>query len=172
MKYAFVDNIKTEAKPSLIGKCINCGNDVRSYCGTQIVHHWKHINLGECDDWYERETEWHRNWKNKFDISCQEIIKFDLSTKEKHIADIYLQKKDLVIEFQHSPIKIEEIKARESFYDRMIWVIDLSSNMKNIEFYKHKEEIRSLFSRYPCTSSLLTVLLQIFPERLFVSSAG
>ena len=59
MKYALVDEIKTEAKPGLIGRCISCGSEVRSYCGKQMVHHWKHINLSKCDNWYERETEWH-----------------------------------------------------------------------------------------------------------------
>mgnify|MGYP000917415356 FL=1 len=147
MKFAYVDNIKTEAKPNLTGLCISCAKDVRSYCGDQIIHHWKHINLSECDFWYERETEWHRNWKNHFDISYQEIVKFDTNTKEKHIADIYLPQKDLVIEFQHSAVEIDEIKARELFYNRMIWVIDLTSVKNNIEFHKDKNDLKFLFDK-------------------------
>lgn len=30
----------------------------------------------------------------------------------------------LVIEFQHSPIKPEEMQSREEFYDEMVWVVD------------------------------------------------
>lgn len=146
MKFAYVNNIKSEAKPNLIGKCIVCGNDVRSYCGGQIIHHWKHINLFNCDSWYERETEWHKNWKNYFDKSYQEIVKFDKILDEKHIADIYLPHKDLVIEFQHSPIEIKEIKAREDFYNKMLWVIDLTQT-KNIEIFKTKNELNILFNK-------------------------
>lgn len=140
MKFAILDGKRIEAQPNLIAKCLNCGEGVRSYCGEQIVHHWKHIKLSNCDDWYERETEWHREWKNKFDNSYQEIIRFDSETNEKHIADIYNDKKNVVIEFQHSPINTKEIKSRELFYDRMIWVIDLIPFNKNLQIIKNKSQ--------------------------------
>ena len=131
MKFALLNGNKTEAKPNLIAECLNCGKQVRSYCGEQIIHHWKHISLSECDDWYESETEWHREWKNHFDNSYQEVIKFNELTNEKHIADVYNSVKNVVLEFQHSPIEIKEIEAREIFYDRMICIINLISIKKN-----------------------------------------
>ncbi len=147
MKFALLEGKRTEAQPNLVAECSNCGNPVRSYCGEQIVYHWKHIKLSDCDDWYENETEWHRNWKNYFDVSYQEIIRFDPITKEKHIADIYNEKKDVVLEFQHSPIEIKEILSRELFYNRMIWIIDLIPVVKNIEFHKSKNTIEDLLHK-------------------------
>ena len=47
----------------------------------------------------------------------------DLLTGEKHIADVRTDK-GLVIEFQHSPIKPDELTAREKFYKDMLWVVD------------------------------------------------
>ena len=141
MKFAILDNKRIEAKPNLIAECPNCGNPVKSYCGEQIIHHWKHIKLSDCDNWYEPETKWHRDWKNHFNINSQEVIKYDSQTNEKHIADIYNEKKNVVLEFQHSPVKIQEIKSREVFYDRMIWVVDLIRFKKNIIFIKNRVDI-------------------------------
>src|SRR5690606_39053089 len=89
-----------------------------------------------CDTWSEGETEWHREWKNKFDVNQQEIIQYDPESGEKHIADVYIESKNLVIEFQHSPIGSDEIKARESFYKKMIWIVDLQPYKSNISFRK------------------------------------
>ncbi len=149
MKFALVGSQRKEAEPKEIGVCICCGNQVRAYCGQQRVNHWKHINLIECDQWSEGETEWHRNWKNYFENTQQEFVRFDNSTGEKHIADIYIESKDLVIEFQHSPINIEEIIARENFYKKMIWVIDLKDFSKNINFYDDIKEVFGETVEYP-----------------------
>lgn len=147
MKFAILNNERIEAQPNLIAECPNCGNAVRSHCGEHMVHHWKHIKLSDCDDWYEPETEWHRNWKNHFKKDYQEVVKFDTDTNEKHIADVYNPEKDVVLEFQHSPIEIQEIKSREKFYNRMIWVIDLLSIKENLEFIKSESEIEYCLSK-------------------------
>lgn len=95
---------KKEAESKRKGICICCGNEVRSYCGLERVNHWKHKELTKCYSWYETETEWHRNWKNQFNISEQEVIKYDKLTGEKHIADIFLKEKKIVFEFQNSAL--------------------------------------------------------------------
>lgn len=148
MKFAIVNGVKKEAEPKETGTCICCGSDVRAYCGTQKVHHWKHINLEKCDTWYEGETEWHRKWKNYFDDSFQEYVMFDIATGEKHIADIYIPNKGLTIEFQHSPISLEEITAREQFYKKMIWVVDVQQYEKNIGLHSTLSEFGELIE-YP-----------------------
>ena len=135
MKFALVNGLKKEAEPSEVGKCLYCNKPVRAYCGSERVNHWRHISAIECDSWSEGETEWHREWKNNFDISQQEVIQYNLESGEKHIADVYLKNIDLVMEFQHSPIHIDEIKARESFYKKMIWVVDLLPYKENISFH-------------------------------------
>ena len=42
---------------------------------------------------------------------------------EKHIADVKTERGD-VLEFQHSPLDPQERRAREEFYQRMVWVVD------------------------------------------------
>src|SRR5215467_9799523 len=53
---------------------------------------------------------------------CQETVHFAQSG-EKHVADVKTQS-GMVIEFQHSFLKAEERAARESFYRKMVWVVD------------------------------------------------
>lgn len=145
MKFALVNGVRKTAEPKELGICICCNTEVRAYCGLERVHHWKHIQAIECDSWSEGETEWHRDWKNNFDSNQQEIVKFDPDSGEKHIADVYIESNDLVLEFQHSPIHIEEIKARESFYKRMIWVVDVLPYKENVSFHR---DISDAFRKY------------------------
>lgn len=112
MKFAYVNGIKKAAEPNEVGLCIYCNSEVRSYCGYQRAYHWKHKKIVECDTWSEGETPWHREWKNHFKPIQQEVLKYDSTSGEKHIADVYLASANLAIEFQHSPIHIDEIKSR------------------------------------------------------------
>ena len=86
-----------------------------------------------CDHWWENETQWHRDWKNCFPEEWQEVVHF-AEDGEKHIADVKTPS-GLVIEFQHSAIKLEEIASREQFYKHMIWIVDgtrLSTDMRKL----------------------------------------
>lgn len=123
MRFAIVNNRKVEATPGLIANCPGCNQSVTPKCGSQRVHHWAHSRNKMCDTWWEPETEWHRNWKNKFPIEWQEDFLTDNKTGEKHIADIGTEK-GLVIEFQHSHINTQERLSREAFYKNLAWVVD------------------------------------------------
>ena len=124
MRFALIDDKPTEAAPGLSGGvCPGCGAQVIAKCGTQKVHHWAHKGVKMCDSWWEPETEWHRSWKNNFPVEWQEIFLPDEQTGEKHIADVKTEH-GLVIEFQHSHIKPEELISRENFYKNMVWVVD------------------------------------------------
>lgn len=91
-------------------------------CGDHRVWHWAHRGARMCDRWWEPETEWHRSWKNEFPKDWQEIVHF-ASDGEKHVADVKTAG-GMVIEFQHSFLKPEERAARETFYRKMVWVVD------------------------------------------------
>lgn len=122
MQYALVDNIKTSAQPKIKGRCPNCYNEVYSRCGKVKVWHWAHKLSRTCDDWFEPETEWHRNWKLNFGKENTEVI-IEKNGK-RHIADIYTNSK-VVIELQNSPINVDTIRMRESFYEeKMLWIIN------------------------------------------------
>lgn len=92
-------------------------------CGEVRVRHWAHRGRRVCDAWWEPETEWHRAWKNRFDLSWQEVIGYDEVSGEKHIADIRTPQ-GLVIEFQYSYLRAEERAAREAFHGNMVWVVN------------------------------------------------
>jgi ssDNA-binding Zn-finger/Zn-ribbon topoisomerase 1 len=122
MRFALVNNERTEAKSELKGICPLCSGDVIAKCGDQRIHHWAHVSNKACDSWWEPETEWHRTWKNNFPVQWQEVILPD-ETGEKHIADIRTGH-GLVIEFQHSHLDTDERNSREKFHKNMIWVVD------------------------------------------------
>ena len=122
MKYAFMDEKRTEPFKGGRASCSLCGSVVIAKCGIRRVHHWSHNGLKNCDRWKENETVWHRTWKDKFPAEWQEISGNDESG-ERHIADVRT-KHGLVIEFQHSHLDPEERKARERFHKNMVWVVD------------------------------------------------
>jgi hypothetical protein len=123
MHFALIDGQLSEAIPGLKGYCPGCDAPMVAKCGHLRMHHWAHQNRPVCDDWWEPETIWHRQWKNHFPESWQETFLTDEITGEKHIADI-LTDYGFVIEFQHSHITPEERSSREYFYKNMVWVVD------------------------------------------------
>jgi hypothetical protein len=123
LKFALVDGDRTEAKSGLQGTCSYCHSETIAKCGNERIWHWAHKSKVQCDPWREGETPWHRAWKDLFPEDWQEIHHIDPATEDKHVADIKTDK-GLVFEFQHSPIKLDEIKSREAFYKTMVWVVD------------------------------------------------
>lgn len=121
---------KTRIRPEFSGQrafCPVCGSEVVARCGRVNAWHWAHLSTTECDSWHESETEWHRQWKAEFPEANQEIVHFDSTTGEKHIADVKLDS-GLVLEFQHSPISTEELASRCNFYKNILWIVDSRSN--------------------------------------------
>jgi competence protein CoiA len=123
MKFAIVNDIKTEATPGAKGTCPSCGLELIAKCGKIKINHWAHKGTRNCDPWWENETEWHRSWKNQFLVEWQEVPLLDEQSGEKHIADIRTND-SLVIEFQNSPIDPQERTTREKFYRNMVWVVN------------------------------------------------
>lgn len=148
MQYAILNGKKIEAtKSGEIGICRCCNSKVRAHCGNIIVWHWKHINKEECDSWWEPETKWHRDWKNKFNKENQEVICFDETTGEKHIADVKFNN-NIVIEFQNSSIGLDEIESRNNFHKKIIWVLNGDKFRKRFlvkPLYKNRFCINALY---------------------------
>lgn len=122
-RYAIIDGERTKPDKGLKGKCPCCGELMIAKCGDVKAWHWAHKSKLVCDPWWENETEWHKQWKNKFPDSWQEVLHMDETTGEKHIADVK-SNTGMFIEFQYSPIKPDEQLARELFYKDMIWVVN------------------------------------------------
>jgi competence protein CoiA len=121
MKFAEAEGLRREANPGLSGKCRVCGAPTIAKCGSVRVWHWAHQSDRTCDHWWEPETKWHRDWKNRFPEHWQEIIQ-TAADGERHVADVKTAI-GLVIEFQHSSIKPNERESREQFHENMVWVV-------------------------------------------------
>ncbi len=92
-------------------------------CGEQRVWHWAHKRGRSCDEWWENETEWHRDWKGKFPTDWQEFVQHS-GSGERHIADVKTDN-GWVLEFQHSYIKPDERRTRDAFYrPKLVWVVN------------------------------------------------
>lgn len=106
------------AVPGASATCPGCGAQLRGKCGAakKQIWHWAHL-AADCDPWHESEGEWHLAWKNRAPEGCTEVV------IPPHRADIRTRQ-GIVIELQASPIDATEIAERESFYDRMIWLLD------------------------------------------------
>lgn len=90
-------------------------------CGQQRVHHRAH-RTAICDEWWEPETQWHRDWKNEFPEDWQET-RITAPDGDFHIADVRTPG-GTVLEFQHSPLSAVDRQSRETFYGRMAWIVD------------------------------------------------
>ena len=154
MRFALSNNERIEPTKGAKGVCPCCGSELVARCGEIKVHHWSHKK--KCDDhWWENETEWHRNWKNKFPKEWQEIIQRDESG-EKHIADVKTGS-GWTIEFQHSPISKEERDSRDYFYNKLIWIVDGTRRKTDIEQFDNLIYHASNISNEP-------FILRVFDE--------
>lgn len=133
MEIALVDGLRANPAPGLTGACQFCGQAMISKCGEQIVWHWAHNGRRTCDPWWENEGPWHRAWKSFFPSEFHERVHFDEKGK-KHIADVQLPN-GLVVELQHSPMPLDEMRSREAFYRNMIWIVDGAPFIKNISIF-------------------------------------
>lgn len=122
MRFALLQDVRVEATPGALGTCPGCGSEMLARCGEKNVWHWAHRGRRHCDPWWENETDWHRDWKNHFPAEWQEVPARD-DAGELHIADVKTPY-GLVVEFQHSAIKPDEVRKRTVFYDKVIWIID------------------------------------------------
>ncbi len=142
MRFALINGEKVEATKGAKGLCPSCKSDVIAKCGEEKVNHWAHKGNRRCDPWWETETEWHRSWKNNFPKEWQEVTHSDDESGEKHIADVKTDS-GWVLEFQHSHLKREERLSRNSFYPKLVWVVDGTKRQRDKpKFQRILEEYR------------------------------
>jgi len=144
MKYALLTGERIEAFAGGRGVCPSCHGEVIAKCGSHRIPHWAHRGIRDCDSWAEKETEWHRAWKNKFAAQFQEFIQYDEKSGERHIADVRTSH-GLVLEFQHSHLDPQERTARERFYGNMLWIVDGTRLQRDYaRFLKAKDGFRRI----------------------------
>ena len=121
MEFALSEsNERIVATPHAKGVCPLCKGPMIPKCGHIKIDHWAHKSVKNCDSWWEPESEWHRQWKNLVHEDFREVV----IEKEgvKHITDVQLPS-GIIVEFQKSPLPIDERLKREKFYEKMLWVI-------------------------------------------------
>jgi len=124
------DGTKIEATQGGRAVCPSCGDKVIAKCGEINAWHWAHESVAECDPWYEPMTAWHMMWQGIVKPQFCEVV------MPPHRADI-VGNDDLVIELQASPISVETIMERESFY-HMIWLFDVRKCLERIRLRPHE----------------------------------
>ena len=114
--------------------CRGCGEAVRLRAvGSKSKSvHFAHLPGSQCEWQHADMSEWHRDWQMRFPEECREVGLEKNGVK--HRADVLVN--NTVIEFQHSPIPLNEFHARNEFYlgcgYRLIWVFDMPDKIKQV----------------------------------------
>lgn len=157
--------------------CPICHQPLVQKRGDIREHHFSHIgprgfnekSYVPCSDtWHYDKTPWHFQWQKRFADEC--IEKVITRGNEKHIADVLVN--DIVIEFQHSAISIEDFRKRNTFYNacgyKVIWVFDLieESESGRIDYSEdcdneyHWSYVKKLFREIDLKSEHATIFFQ------------
>lgn len=109
--------------------------------------HFAHKPGSDCEDWGDM-SEWHLSWQEKFPEGCREVVLE--KDGERHRADVCIEEKKLVIEFQHSSISNENFIRRNRFYTgcgyHLIWVFDATNKLQvNSGFLEWKRKQSTFF---------------------------
>jgi hypothetical protein len=126
------------ATPQDTYRCPFCKNPVILKAGSIKIHHFAHALLLDCKKDDSEMSEWHIEWQKSFGLENAEVI---LNVgKYTYIADINL--KNVVVEFQHSPITYKEAKKRTVFYTqdrrKLFWIFDFRDKYQSRQITIHK----------------------------------
>ena len=130
------DSAKILATPKAHGTCPGCRADLIAKCGSIITWHWSHKWIPDCDSWYESESNWHLAWKAIADPNNCEVVIENIAIPGElryHRADI-VSTTVVIIELQHSSLDPDTVTERETFYKKMIWLIDATPFIERISF--------------------------------------
>lgn len=121
--------------------CPHCKSKVTARKGKLKAHHFAHDSLKECP-YSNKESAEHlgmkKNLFNSLTKRYSEVqIELEKSVVPNRIADMIIHgKKDLIVEFQASPIKFSEIQSRTKDYNKgnypVLWIFHVNrfSNAK------------------------------------------
>lgn len=156
--------------------CPVCKEELILRKGEIKTHHFAHKPYSQClDSWHYDMSLWHYSWQDKFPKDTQEIVK--IKDGKAHRADVLLESRRVVIEFQHSPLSPDEFTERNKFYNalgyRVIWVFDASNDYYEgkITEHKFKENIFS-WKRPRNTFNYLTKIEKYNPIFLQLENAA
>ncbi len=138
--------------------CPECGKPLTHKKGIIKAPHFAHKVDESCPYGKDKDSksEWHIHMQGLFPNESLEVRFKDGNTGEVHIADVYLKESETVIEFQHSPISIEEFRSRTLFHynegRRIVWVFDERSTSQDSECGRLRQEDDTRYQ--PCHTHL------------------
>lgn len=124
--------------------CRCCSSQLKAVLNTENVKHFSHLSVEDCDSSSNDDNLllWHRLWQSTV---ISENTEYIIEKKDKkHRADIYIPENKYVIEIQHSNIEKDKINDRELFYDKMIWIIDGTSEIDILKLCEKCTKISDL----------------------------
>ena len=155
--------------------CQICNQPMMQRHCVDRIDHFAHYsphgnnNIVPCSDhWGYDKTEWHMEWQKRFPVDNMERV-LELHGK-KHIADVLVD--NIVVEFQHSPISLEEFSERNEFYTnlgyKVIWVFDLIEEyddgrlaQNDYEWYYKWAHAKKLFRNISLENVKATIYFQL-----------
>lgn len=119
--------------------CPCCESKVVAKMGSIKIHHWSHLSSEiYCDS--RPMSEWHLEWQSHFPSEMVEVY-----VNKQRRADVLLPNK-VAIEFQNSPISIENVLARNQHHkDGVIWVHNFMEQTANKQFFNKTEVKKGLY---------------------------
>lgn len=123
------DGNRVLPEKGMTAQCPMCRSEVIAKCGDVVRWHWSHTVARDCPVQFDGVTEWHLEWQSYADQT--EV------TIGAHRADI-VTPDGMVVEVQHSAISVEDIRAREVHYGRMMWVFDARTPFADDRFVIRK----------------------------------
>lgn len=152
--------------------CPSCDEKLVLKMGQIVAHHFSHPKNSLCgDNWNYDMSEWHINWQSRFPKKMQEVVK--TYNGQRHRADVLIEEAKTVIEFQHSPMSIDEFEDRNWFYNRLgyhvIWVFDVHDKFQSdaieehgrmSEYKFHWKRAQSTFASFNAKGKDVTLFLQ------------
>ena len=129
--------------------CPVCNEELRLRKGGKNRPHFAHKQDTDCQYGKDQDykSEWHIRMQEYFPREACEMRFVDDETGEIHIADVFLEASNTVLEFQHSPISEDEFKSRTIFHlkngRRIVWLFDESSKSQDSTFgrFRYDEDI-------------------------------
>ena len=114
--------------------CPVCGETLTHKRGKHNRAHFAHKQKSNCFMNLNKDYmgEWHIRMQSFFPKEKREYRFHDNDTGETHIADVFDEETNTVIEFQHSQINEDEYLSRTNFHlkngRRIVWIFDESSD--------------------------------------------
>ena len=129
---SYIKNIKLRNEILKKKKLLVCSNRHELIKVEPLVSkaHFRHKSKNDVEN--NLMSDWHAEWQGNF-INIEKFFEFRKNGIKNRKADVAIH--DIVLEFQHSLITLEEVKNRQIDYcechkKKLIWVIDCNDSIE------------------------------------------